>query len=69
MYITHEGPHMTTTLTKGGNAPLPFGTCRVTLTSGTTGIDVSAVLLKQDGKVRGTTISSSTTIRFRTGLP
>lgn len=53
MYITHEGLHMMTTLTKGGNAPLPFATCRVTLTSGTTGIDVSAVLLKQDGKVRG----------------
>ncbi|MFI2457697.1 TerD family protein [Streptomyces sp. NPDC019539] len=43
---------MTTTLAKGGNAPLPAGLCRVTLTSPTTGIDVSAVLLGQDGKVR-----------------
>ncbi|MFB6482955.1 TerD family protein [Streptomyces virginiae] len=42
----------TTTLAKGGNAPLPAGIVRVTLTSLTTGIDVSAVLLGQDGKVR-----------------
>ncbi|MEU7206373.1 TerD family protein [Streptomyces sp. NPDC045470] len=42
---------MTTTLTKGGNAPLPTGTCRVSLTS-SAGIDVSAVLLGPDGKVR-----------------
>ncbi|MGW4732828.1 TerD family protein [Streptomyces shenzhenensis] len=43
---------MTTTLTKGGNAALPAGICRVSLTSPTTGIDVSAVLLGPDGKVR-----------------
>ncbi|TKT01475.1 TerD family protein [Streptomyces lasalocidi] len=43
---------MTTTLTKGGNTPLPSGLCHVTLTSRTTGIDVSAVLLDQNGKVR-----------------
>lgn len=41
---------MTTTLTKGDNAPLPTGTCRVSLTS-SAGIDVSAVLLGPDGKV------------------
>jgi stress response protein SCP2/uncharacterized protein involved in tellurium resistance len=44
---------MMTTLTKGGNTPLPSGICHVTLTSRATGIDVSAVLLKEDGKVRG----------------
>ncbi|MGQ4382221.1 TerD family protein [Streptomyces sp. SAS_270] len=43
---------MTTTLAKGGNAVLPAAVCRVTLTSLTTGIEVSAVLLAQDGKVR-----------------
>lgn len=43
---------MTTTLTKGGNAVLSAAVCRVTLSSPTTGIDVSAVLLGQDGKVR-----------------
>ncbi|MFD6287585.1 TerD family protein [Streptomyces sp. NPDC060205] len=43
---------MTMTLTKGGNAALPAAVCRVTLNSLTTGIDVSAVLLGQDGKVR-----------------
>ncbi|MGW5100257.1 TerD family protein [Streptomyces sp. NPDC004100] len=44
---------MTTTLAKGGNAVLPAAVCRVTLSSPTTGIDVSAVLLGPDGKVRG----------------
>ncbi|MGW3290464.1 TerD family protein [Streptomyces sp. NPDC001002] len=43
---------MTTTLPKGGNAVLSAAVCRVTLASPTTGIDVSAVLLGQDGKVR-----------------
>ncbi|MGW7517440.1 TerD family protein [Streptomyces sp. NPDC054796] len=43
---------MTTTLAKGGNAVLSAAICRVTLSSLTTGIDVSAVLLTQDGKVR-----------------
>ncbi|WP_328639535.1 TerD family protein [Streptomyces canus] len=43
---------MTTTLAKGGNAVLSAAACRVTLTSPTMGIDVSAVLLGQDGKVR-----------------
>ncbi|MET9555139.1 TerD family protein [Streptomyces sp. NPDC006645] len=43
---------MTTTLTKGGNAVLPTAVCRVTLSSSSTGVDVSAVLLGQDGKVR-----------------
>lgn len=43
---------MTTTLAKGGNIPLPAGVCYVTLTSPTTGIDVSAVLLGKHGKVR-----------------
>jgi stress response protein SCP2 len=43
---------MTTTLAKGGNAVLSAAVCRVTLSSPTTGIDVSAVLLGQDGKVR-----------------
>ncbi|MCZ4513884.1 TerD family protein [Streptomyces sp. ActVer] len=43
---------MTTTLTKGGNTVLPAAVCRVTLSSPTTGIDVSSVLLGQDGKVR-----------------
>jgi stress response protein SCP2 len=42
---------MTTVLSKGGNAPLPTKPCRVTLTS-RVGIDVCAVLLSQDGKVR-----------------
>ncbi|MFD9210560.1 TerD family protein [Streptomyces sioyaensis] len=44
---------MTITLTKGSNTPLPSGICHVTLASRATGIDVSAVLLKQDSKVRG----------------
>ncbi|MEU6343309.1 TerD family protein [Streptomyces sp. NPDC046977] len=43
---------MITNLTKGGNAPLLGNTCQVTVTTPTTGIDVSAVLLAQDGKVR-----------------
>ncbi|MET8082405.1 TerD family protein [Streptomyces sp. NPDC005303] len=43
---------MTTTLAKGGNVVLSAAVCRVTLTSRTTGIDVSAVLLGQGGKVR-----------------
>ncbi|WP_327409579.1 TerD domain-containing protein [Streptomyces sp. NBC_01281] len=43
---------MTTTLTKGGNAVLPAAVCRIDLSSRTTGIDVSAVLLGHDGKVR-----------------
>jgi len=43
---------MTTILAKGGNAVMPTAVCRVTLTSRTTGIDVSAVLLGQGGKVR-----------------
>lgn len=44
---------MTVALPKGGNAPLPGGVCQVTLASAATGIDVSAVLLGPDGKVRG----------------
>ncbi|ROP53113.1 VWA domain-containing protein [Streptomyces sp. PanSC9] len=44
---------MTTTLSKGGNAPLPAAPCHVTLTAARVGIDVCAVLLAQDGKVRG----------------
>ncbi|MBQ0830857.1 TerD family protein [Streptomyces tagetis] len=44
---------MTTDLAKGGNAPLPTGLCHVTLTSAGTGIDVSAVLLGADDRVRG----------------
>ncbi|WP_405894888.1 TerD domain-containing protein [Streptomyces sp. NBC_01527] len=43
---------MTTTLAKGGNTVLSAAVCRVTLSSPTTGIDVSSVLLGQDGKVR-----------------
>jgi stress response protein SCP2/uncharacterized protein involved in tellurium resistance len=43
---------MITTLAKGGNAVLLAAICRVTLTSPSTGIDVSAVLLGPDGKVR-----------------
>lgn len=43
---------MTTTLAKGGNTPLSVGVCHVTLTSPTTSIDVSAVLLGTDGRVR-----------------
>ncbi|MFJ7985653.1 VWA domain-containing protein [Streptomyces sp. NPDC096351] len=43
---------MTNTLTKGGNAPLPAGICRVTLTADQTDIDVCAVLLSPEGKVR-----------------
>lgn len=43
---------MTKTLAKGGNAPLLAGNCKVTLTARQTDIDVSAVLLSQDGKVR-----------------
>ncbi|MFI5883707.1 TerD family protein [Streptomyces sp. NPDC051554] len=43
---------MTSTLVKGGNAVLSAAVCRVILTSLTTGIDVSAVLLGQGGKVR-----------------
>ncbi|MFG3286766.1 VWA domain-containing protein [Streptomyces sp. NPDC048111] len=48
---------MTQALTKGANAPLPSGRCTVTLTipltANHTGIDVCAVLLSRDGKVRG----------------
>ncbi|MFE4959847.1 TerD family protein [Streptomyces sp. NPDC056653] len=43
---------MTTALAKGGNTVLSAAVCRVTLSSPTTGIDVSSVLLGQDGKVR-----------------
>ncbi|MFF3875948.1 TerD family protein [Streptomyces sp. NPDC001978] len=43
---------MNTALAKGGNAILSAAVCRVTLSSPTTGIDVSSVLLGQDGKVR-----------------
>jgi stress response protein SCP2 len=43
---------MATTLAKGANAGLPGSSCRITLMSPTTGIDVSAVLLREDGKVR-----------------
>ncbi|MFI1186384.1 TerD family protein [Streptomyces californicus] len=43
---------MTTALTKGGNTVLTAGSCRVTLSSPVTGIDVSAVLLGPDGRVR-----------------
>ena len=43
---------MTNTLAKGGNAPLFAGSCKVTLTARQTDIDVCAVLLSQDGKVR-----------------
>lgn len=43
---------MTTALAKGGNTALTAAACRVTLSSPTTGIDVSAVLLGQDGRVR-----------------
>lgn len=43
---------MITTLAKGGNAVLSTAVCRVTLTSPGTGIDVSAVLLGPDGRVR-----------------
>lgn len=43
---------MITNLAKGGNAPLSALTCEVTLQAPTTGIDVSAVLLAPDGKVR-----------------
>ena len=43
---------MITNLAKGGNAPLSVPTCQVTLDAPTTGIDVSAVLLASDGKVR-----------------
>ncbi|MCJ1679711.1 TerD family protein [Streptomyces sp. APSN-46.1] len=41
-----------TTLAKGGNTLLSAAVCRVTVTSPTTGIDVSAVLLGPEGKVR-----------------
>ncbi|MCM2392524.1 VWA domain-containing protein [Streptomyces albipurpureus] len=44
---------MTTVLTKGGNTPLPTELCEVTLTSTGTQIDVCAVLLTPEGKVRG----------------
>ncbi|CAL9305038.1 VWA domain-containing protein [Streptomyces sp. SudanB91_2054] len=43
---------MTNALAKGGNAPLLAGNCKVTLTARQTEIDVCAVLLSQDGKVR-----------------
>ncbi|OCC09145.1 TerD family protein [Streptomyces sp. PTY087I2] len=44
---------MTTALAKGGNTALSAAAaCRVTLSSPTTGIDVSAVLLGPDGRVR-----------------
>ncbi|MEU1187705.1 hypothetical protein [Streptomyces sp. NPDC005859] len=52
---------MTTTLAKGGNAVLSAAVCRITLTSPTTGTDVSAVLLAQDGKVRTTHFDASNT--------
>ncbi|MDX2291339.1 MULTISPECIES: TerD family protein [Streptomyces] len=42
----------TATLAKGGNAPLTGTHCRTTLTSAGTAIDVSAVLLGADGRVR-----------------
>ncbi|MFJ6781315.1 TerD family protein [Streptomyces yangpuensis] len=41
-----------TILAKGGNTALTTAVCRVTLTSPSTGIDVSAVLLGPDGRVR-----------------
>ncbi|MFD5658642.1 VWA domain-containing protein [Streptomyces hirsutus] len=43
---------MTIVFTKGGNAPLPTDLCRVTLASASTHLDVCAVLLTQEGKVR-----------------
>ncbi|MGW3108569.1 VWA domain-containing protein [Streptomyces sp. NPDC001100] len=43
---------MTNALAKGGNAPLLGGNCKVTLTARQTDIDVCAVLLSPDGKVR-----------------
>ncbi|MFG3094903.1 TerD family protein [Streptomyces sp. NPDC048202] len=43
---------MTTALAKGGNTVLTAAACRVTLSSPATGIDVSAVLLGPDGRVR-----------------
>ncbi|WP_053914030.1 hypothetical protein VM636_16765 [Streptomyces sp. SCSIO 75703] len=44
---------MTTELAQGGTVPLPTGLCHITLTSAGTGIDVSAVLLGPDDRVRG----------------
>lgn len=43
---------MTLVLVKGGNAPLPVGHCQVTLAAASTHLDVSAVLLTREGKVR-----------------
>ncbi|MHB9753190.1 TerD family protein [Streptomyces sp. BYX5S] len=43
---------MSTALAKGSNIVLSAAVCRVTLSSPTTGIDVSAVLLGSDNKVR-----------------
>lgn len=43
---------MSVTLPKGGNAPLRSGRCGVTITAPGAKIDVCAVLLSQDGKVR-----------------
>ncbi|MFJ3960076.1 VWA domain-containing protein [Streptomyces sp. NPDC090036] len=43
---------MSVTLPKGGNVPLHTGTCGVTITAPGAAIDVCAVLLSQDGKVR-----------------
>jgi stress response protein SCP2/uncharacterized protein involved in tellurium resistance len=43
---------MITTLAKGGNTVLAATICRITLTSPDIGIDVSAVLVGRDGKVR-----------------
>ncbi|MFD8011361.1 TerD family protein [Streptomyces sp. NPDC058955] len=42
----------TTPLAKGGNVPLTGTHCRTTLTSAGTAVDVSAVLLGADGRVR-----------------
>jgi hypothetical protein len=43
---------MSLTLPKGGNAPLPMGRCGVTITAPGAAIDVCAVFLSQDRKVR-----------------
>ncbi|MFE1411906.1 VWA domain-containing protein [Streptomyces sp. NPDC058746] len=43
---------MSVTLPKGGNAPLRSGRCGVTIVAPGAAIDVCAVLLSQDGKVR-----------------
>ncbi|MQY05791.1 TerD family protein [Actinomadura macrotermitis] len=44
---------MTLDLPKGGNAPLPGAHCRITIAAAHVPVDVSAVLLNSDGKVRG----------------